>query len=501
MEGCNLTLFFLGLLFVLSVARQDHNDQYLVRFKAITSPQILAERNSNVKILKDFTIGQRSVWLVEGKSPDVASLLTLPLVESFERNFRVDISRPVTTRHYSPAVRAGHVNSQNEGEECKEQDGGEGEDIWGLIRTSAENKPNYEEHTYQWQEDGEGVDIYILDTGVDVENPEFGERARHGMVAEGVQDEGPGDLLGHGTYTASVAAGTTWGAAKHARIVSCKVMGSTGSGTIADIIEGVMWVADTVHKQKEEEVTPRAIISLSLSSSSYSQALYGALQDVSHLGVAIIAAAGNGGSDARETFPAGHNHSIAVGASDRDDNVASFSNHGCKVSLYAPGVAIPGAWSASTSTCEGIGSADCVMTLSGTSSSAPLTAGILARWLSGLNNDKMEEVMRQPTTYQEILTSTAVRNRLTFPDDDVRESSTNRLLHKTCGQKEWNPTEAYGPCQTYLTTTGTTKTTVTSTTTRPVISTTTPLYTTLHPVDSSGILHCLYFTPFKNKQR
>ncbi|CAE6520298.1 unnamed protein product, partial [Rhizoctonia solani] len=111
---------------------------------------------------------------------------------------------------------------------------------WGLQRItqketlaqgSSSTALNY---TYNYDSSaGEGVDIYIFDTGVYIEHEEFGGRAIHAPVF--VSNSEPGDKYGHGTHCAGTAAGTRYGVAKKANIIDVKVLGDDGSGTTSGI--------------------------------------------------------------------------------------------------------------------------------------------------------------------------------------------------------------------------------------------------------------------------
>ena len=64
-------------------------------------------------------------------------------------------------------------------------------------------------YTYGLGDDGTGVDIYIVDTGVNMDHEDFGGRVEWGMTASATAELGEGevDFHGHGTHVAGTAAG------------------------------------------------------------------------------------------------------------------------------------------------------------------------------------------------------------------------------------------------------------------------------------------------------
>lgn len=88
--------------------------------------------------------------------------------------------------------------------------------------------------------------------------------------------------------------------------------------------------------------------------------------------IPVITAAGNADSDACTNSPARSLYATSVGAVDRFDQKADFSNYGKCVNIYAPGVNIIGA---------GINCFNCSTSLSGTSQASPVVAGIVAQLL------------------------------------------------------------------------------------------------------------------------
>jgi subtilisin family serine protease len=61
-------------------------------------------------------------------------------------------------------------------------------------------------------------------------------------------------------------------------------------------------------------------------------------------GLFLAVAAGNDGRDASNYSPASEPTAFTVGATDSADKIASFSNYGALVDLFAPGVSILSTW-------------------------------------------------------------------------------------------------------------------------------------------------------------
>lgn len=88
---------------------------------------------------------------------------------------------------------------------------------------------------------GEGVDVYVVDTGINIQHVEFEGRASWGKTIplNDVDEDGNG----HGTHCAGTIASRKYGVAKAANVIAVKVLGSNGSGTMSDVVGGVDWAA------------------------------------------------------------------------------------------------------------------------------------------------------------------------------------------------------------------------------------------------------------------
>ncbi|MGH2758926.1 MAG: S8 family serine peptidase [Actinomycetota bacterium] len=205
------------------------------------------------------------------------------------------------------------------------------------------------------------LDIAILDTGVDLDHPDLDGRLVAGIDVVN-NDSNPNDDEGHGTMVAGIAAAETnneigvAGVAWNARIMPVKVLGSDGSGTDGDIAEGIAWAVD--HGAE--------VINLSLGGPGDSAPLENAVAYATSHNVVVVAAAGNEGTS-EPSMPAAIPDVVAVGATDLNGELASFSNYGSWVDLAAPGTEII---STMMDTTEAYGIGD------GTSFASPIVAGV-----------------------------------------------------------------------------------------------------------------------------
>jgi len=238
---------------------------------------------------------------------------------------------------------------------------------WGLDRIDGPvTEPLSKSYTYT--STGDGVDVYVIDTGLVSIHSEFKGRVKSGVNY--VKDtRGTEDCNGHGTHVSGTIAGTEFGVAKQASIIPVRVLNCRGSGATSDIIAGINWIIN-----KNETATSVANMSLG---GGASKALDDAVSALIADRVTVVVAAGNSTANACNYSPARVKDAITVAASNASDGFASFSNYGSCVDIIAPGVNITSAWITSRKC-----SVNCSHTLSGTSMASPHVAGVAARFLS-----------------------------------------------------------------------------------------------------------------------
>uniref|UniRef100_A0A1D1XLG0 Subtilisin-like protease 3 n=1 Tax=Anthurium amnicola TaxID=1678845 RepID=A0A1D1XLG0_9ARAE len=220
---------------------------------------------------------------------------------------------------------------------------------------------------------GEGVNIFIVDSGIFLTHREFGGRAKFGRsFCKGCEKD---FIDEHGTFVASVAAGKTVGVARKANIIDVRVLDEKAQGSTADKIEGLSYVISQHKKSKNKN----SVINMSLRVIPLSHALNHAVKEATDAGIHVAVSAGNSGQDACGQSPAAAPSAITVGATEfKSDAIADFSNFGKCVDIFAPGRNITGA---------GIdNNHDYLKGYFGTSFSSPLVAGTLALLISKNGN-------------------------------------------------------------------------------------------------------------------
>ncbi len=268
---------------------------------------------------------------------------------------------------------------------------------WGLDRIDQDDLPL--NASYSYTSAGAGVTAYVIDTGVRVSHSTFGGRASDGFDA--VDGKLPAqDGNGHGTHVAGTIAGSQYGVAKAAKIVAVRVLDDNGSGSTEGVVAGIDWVAKNAVKP--------AVANMSLGGLPDS-ALDDAVRQAVAAGVTFAVAAGNSNADASLSSPARVAEAITVGATDRTDARASYSNFGSSLDIFAPGSAITSAWNTSDSATN---------TISGTSMASPHVAGAAARYLS-------TNPSATPAEVASYLVAQSTPGKVTGPGI----GSPNRLLH------------------------------------------------------------------------
>ncbi len=253
---------------------------------------------------------------------------------------------------------------------------------------SATNTPD--EYTYSWGVQhigskaahsrgitGKGVKIAVIDSGIDYNNKDLDDNYQGGYDFI-FNDSDPMDdsYTSHGTNIAGIIAAEkngigVVGVAPEASLYALKVLTEFGTGQTSDTVAAIQWAVDN----------NMDIINISIEGED-SQSLRAACDAAYNAGLLIVAAAGNTKGQPT-SYPASYSSVIAVTATDKDNNLASFAPIGPEVELSAPGVSI---YSTARTQYNDYG------TLEGTSQAAPHVTGMAALILSSgklkdLNSD------------------------------------------------------------------------------------------------------------------
>ena len=235
---------------------------------------------------------------------------------------------------------------------------------WGIDRVDAEV-------AHANGDTGDGVDVAIIDTGIDRDHPDLAANVGEGVtIVAGTNSLDGDDDNGHGTHCAGIADAVdnsegVVGVSTTATLHPVKVLSATGAGLTSDVAKGIEYTADQGWD----------VGSLSLGGGD-SRTLEEACRYAYSKNVVLVAAAGNDGpcSDC-VSYPAAYSECMAVSATSKDDSLAGFSSAGPQVEIAAPGDGIYSTY---------LGGYE---TLSGTSMACPHVSGAAAQVIADGTTD------------------------------------------------------------------------------------------------------------------
>jgi subtilisin family serine protease len=202
--------------------------------------------------------------------------------------------------------------------------------------------------------DTSNVKICVIDTGIDMSHPNKGNVIGSIGYAGAVQDR-----QGHGTHTAGTVAGTGGVGVSRAKLLICKGLSDSGSGSSSQLAQCLNWCGQQGAQ----------IVSNSWGSTQSDSLINQAIAGLTQRGIYVFVANGNDGRGVN--WPAklsGSNALVyAVAASDSGDRITSFSSRGPETKVISPGAAIVSNW---------IGGG--TRSLDGTSMATPHAAAICA---------------------------------------------------------------------------------------------------------------------------
>lgn len=210
---------------------------------------------------------------------------------------------------------------------------------------------------------GEGVNVFVLDSGIDYYHTAFRHCADRLTAQSFVPTaDAKQDGCGHGTWVSSKIIGSGVGIAPKCNLFSLRVLDDAGTGRIDFTNRALEWIL-------RQDRFPH-VINMSLGGSKKSVKQEKLLWQLYKKGACIVVASGNDGDDDR-FYPADYSSVLAIGAVDKNQTRAVFSNYGAKIAVCAPGVA-----------CYSASAGGGFRRLQGTSMAAPTVAGLLTLGIS-----------------------------------------------------------------------------------------------------------------------
>ncbi|MFH1053494.1 MAG: S8 family peptidase [Candidatus Woesearchaeota archaeon] len=218
---------------------------------------------------------------------------------------------------------------------------------------------------------GEGVNVAVIDTGIDHRHFEIKDIYCGGYnFVDG--NKKPFDGNGHGTHVSGTISGKGTGIAPGINLYAVKVLSDEGFGSEVLVNQGIEWCIDN----------DIDVLNMSLGS-SYSTSIGEELcRFAAESGILLVAAAGNEGFG--RSYPASYPGVISVAAVDKDNEHAEFSNICDTLDLSAPGVNIFSAWPGNA-----------YNVISGTSMASPHVAGVCALGVSYYHQSDIEDRMKK----------------------------------------------------------------------------------------------------------
>lgn len=200
---------------------------------------------------------------------------------------------------------------------------------------------------------GDGVTVAVVDSGVDKDHPEFAGRLDTANAASWI-DCGPGvpppcsdpdtwdDVNGHGTHVAGVVAAAldgvgVAGVARDATILPVRVLDEEGSGSFEDVAAGIRYAADAGAEVVNLSLGGLPVVTQLVGVTGLDEGFLDAIAYAEAQGALVVVAAGN------DTFPLCGTETLVlpsglcVGATDRFDVPAWYSNWGGGIDVVAPG--------------------------------------------------------------------------------------------------------------------------------------------------------------------
>lgn len=329
--------------------------QMMVKFKKGFSSQSVL-RDLGMRKIK--SIGPASLRLELIQAPQTRSIKLL--LKELNQHPQIVYAEPNYMVKVSPILQEAEMNGQNSSISSFPND--------PMFKKQYAHKKTLSTEGWKLNKGNKNITIAIVDTGVDLKHPDLAAKIVPGY--DFVQDDtDASDVQGHGTHCAGIAAAITnnkigvAGFAPKAKIMPVRVLGDNGSGSYADVAAGIAWAAEN----------GADVISMSLGGPSSSKGIEDAVKLAMSKDSLVIAAMGNSGNGSK-SYPAATPGVMAVGATNKWDFKAMYSQYGTWNSVVAPGSGILSTFPTYKSGMPGTSYGS----ISGTSMATPAVAGLAA---------------------------------------------------------------------------------------------------------------------------
>lgn len=354
-----------GTIDTSKLINQQEIKSYVVKFK---SPSVLsfneqAKRHYNQstadQITNHFGIEFDRIYhsaffggTLKATAQDIVRIKNHALIDSIIENSFNKISLPPTQDIVFPNI-SEQSNTQSTNSVLS----------WGLDRIDQLQMPL--DDSYQPQYTGEGVTVYIMDSGVQVDHPDLVGRVAYTKDTYNNTDDAF-DCHGHGTHVLGTVGSEKYGVAKDATLVMIRPFkNNCGAGSVESFLAAIDFI-----KQDAAQKGQPAVVNMSLGYTASGPDLDWfeiAIQDLIDSGVSVVTSAGNDMTDTCNQSPARMDSVITVGATNDMDDQWIFTNNGSCVDILAPGDEIMSThWKSWTTK------------MSGTSMASPHVAGAAA---------------------------------------------------------------------------------------------------------------------------
>ncbi|KAL1923244.1 uncharacterized protein VTP21DRAFT_9620 [Calcarisporiella thermophila] len=326
--------------------------------EAMVSSKIESTVKGTAKLLDHVNIGKKHIALVQSpNSQAISALKANPEVEFVGKSESVHV--PVSAQQ----TVADSIGAP-----------------WGLKRITQRQRISTPSNLYGYQinsnpRGGEGITVYVIDSGINTNHEQFEGRAVHGFTAYSDEFGNPDfeDGHGHGTHVAGTIGGRSVGVAKGVRLVNVRVLDAENSmKDTYDLVRAIAWIYQNADFSK-------SVASMSINSNGNNELMDYIVDWATKQGINMVVSAGNFNRDACTASPGKVRDSIKVAASDINDSrwyssssVASNFGSYC-VDIWAPGRDVLSAYSKITNG---------YVFLSGTSMATPHVSGVVAEMLS-----------------------------------------------------------------------------------------------------------------------